>query len=85
MVMAAALEMTGIVKYFASSDVLACNKVDFRVDKAGIVHAGIGKVSFGKEKLNENILAFVQRLIQLKPSARYEFIVETGVCGHIEI
>jgi large subunit ribosomal protein L1 len=43
-------------------------KVDFRVDKAGIVHAGIGKVSFGKEKLAENILAFVQRLIQLKPS-----------------
>lgn len=43
-------------------------KVDFRVDKAGIIHAGIGKVSFGKEKLGENVLAFVQRLIQLKPS-----------------
>jgi len=43
-------------------------KVDFRVDKAGIVHAGIGKVSFGKEKLAENLIAFVQRLIQLKPS-----------------
>ena len=43
-------------------------KVDFRVDKAGIVHAGIGKISFGKEKLAENLIAFVQRLIQLKPS-----------------
>lgn len=43
-------------------------KVDFRVDKAGIVHAGIGKISFGKEKLSENLMAFVQRLIQLKPS-----------------
>ena len=43
-------------------------KVDFRVDKAGIIHAGIGKVSFGKEKLSENLIAFVQRLIQLKPS-----------------
>jgi len=43
-------------------------KVDFRVDKAGIVHAGIGKVSFGPEKLYENALAFVERLIQLKPS-----------------
>ena len=43
-------------------------KVDFRVDKAGIVHAGIGKVSFGKEKLSENLIAFVQRLIQLKPA-----------------
>lgn len=43
-------------------------KVDFRVDKAGIVHAGIGKISFGKEKIAENLLAFVQRIIQLKPS-----------------
>jgi large subunit ribosomal protein L1 len=43
-------------------------KVDFRVDKGGIVHAGIGKVSFGKEKLAENLYAFVQRIIQLKPS-----------------
>lgn len=43
-------------------------KVDFRVDKAGIVHAGIGKVSFGEEKISENALAFVEKLIQLKPS-----------------
>ncbi|MEE4242416.1 MAG: 50S ribosomal protein L1 [Desulfopila sp.] len=44
-------------------------KVDFRVDKAGIVHAGVGKASFGKEKVYENILAFINRLIQLKPSS----------------
>ncbi|MFT5727934.1 MAG: large subunit ribosomal protein L1 [Desulforhopalus sp.] len=44
-------------------------KVDFRVDKAGIVHAGIGKVSFGKEKLNENVFAFIQKIMQLKPSS----------------
>lgn len=43
-------------------------KVDFRVDKAGIIHAGIGKVSFGEEKLYENALAFIERLVQLKPS-----------------
>lgn len=43
-------------------------KVDFRVDKAGIVHAGIGKVSFGAQKLYENAIAFIERLIQLKPS-----------------
>ena len=43
-------------------------KVDFRVEKAGIVHAAVGKVSFGAEKLQENILAFVDRLIQLKPA-----------------
>jgi len=43
-------------------------KVDFRVDKAGVVHAVMGKGSFGVEKLAENILAFVDKLIQLKPS-----------------
>jgi len=43
-------------------------KVDFRVDKGGIIHSGIGKLSFGKDKMRENLLAFVQRIIQLKPS-----------------
>ena len=44
-------------------------KVDFRVDKAGIVHAILGKCSFGTDKLLENITAFVDKLIQLKPSS----------------
>lgn len=44
-------------------------KVDFRVDKAGIVHAVVGKSSFVKEKLVDNIVAFVDKLIQLKPSS----------------
>ncbi len=43
-------------------------KVDFRVDKGGIIHSGIGKLSFGNEKIKANLLAFVQRIIQLKPS-----------------
>jgi len=48
---------------------IKAGKVDFRVEKGGIVHAGIGKISFGKEKLLENFLAFVSRIIQLKPSS----------------
>jgi large subunit ribosomal protein L1 len=48
---------------------IKAGKVDFRVDKAGIVHAGIGKASFGKEKLYENVVAFIAKLIQLKPSS----------------
>lgn len=47
---------------------IKAGKVDFRVEKGGIIHAGIGKVSFGKEKLSENVLAFIQKIIQLKPS-----------------
>lgn len=43
-------------------------KVDFRVDKSGVIHAVMGKSSFGVEKLNENIVAFIDKLIQLKPS-----------------
>jgi len=44
-------------------------KVDFRVGKSGIVHAMVGRASFGVEKLKQNVYAFVDRLIQLKPSS----------------
>lgn len=44
-------------------------KVDFRVEKAGIIHALMGKRSFGVDKLVDNITAFIDRLIQLKPSS----------------
>ena len=44
-------------------------KIDFKVDKAGIVHASIGNVSFPSEKLYENSKEFVQTIIKLKPSA----------------
>lgn len=44
-------------------------KVDFRVDKAGIVHAIVGKRSFGTDKLVDNISAFIDRIIQLKPAS----------------
>ena len=44
-------------------------KVDFRVDKAGIVHAMIGRASFGFDKLKDNVISFMDKLIQLKPSS----------------
>ena len=44
-------------------------KIDFKVDKFGIVHTSIGKVSFAPEKLVENATEFVNTLIKLKPSA----------------
>jgi large subunit ribosomal protein L1 len=42
--------------------------VEFRVEKAGIVHAGIGKASFSAEKLSENIKAFVDAVAKAKPA-----------------
>lgn len=44
-------------------------KVEFRVEKAGIVHAPLGKVSFEAEKLKDNLLALVEALVKAKPSA----------------
>jgi large subunit ribosomal protein L1 len=43
-------------------------KVDYRVDKAGVVHAGIGKASFGEEKLAENAHALLGAIVRAKPS-----------------
>lgn len=48
---------------------IKAGKVDFRVEKTGIVHAPMGKVSFGPEKLMQNISTFIDTLIRLKPSA----------------
>ena len=44
-------------------------KVEFRNDSAGIVHAPVGKLSFDQEKLAENIRAFVDQIVSMKPAA----------------
>ena len=44
-------------------------KVNFRVDKKGNIHAGIGKASFGSDKISENLVTFIQRVNKLKPAA----------------
>jgi len=44
-------------------------KVEFRVEKAGIIHVPVGKASFDVDKLQENILALVDALMKAKPSA----------------
>jgi large subunit ribosomal protein L1 len=43
-------------------------KIDFKVDKTGIIHASIGKVSFSSDKLAENAIELIQTLLKLKPS-----------------
>jgi large subunit ribosomal protein L1 len=48
---------------------IKAGKVEFRVDKAGVVHAPVGKVSFGAEKLKANIASFFETIMRLKPSS----------------
>jgi large subunit ribosomal protein L1 len=48
-------------------------KVEYRADKGGNVHAGVGKMSFDEEKLVDNVTAFVEQVRAVKPS---------GVKGH---
>ncbi|MGY5352788.1 50S ribosomal protein L1 [Wenyingzhuangia sp. IMCC45533] len=44
-------------------------KIDFKVDKTGIVHAAVGKVSFDAQKIEENANELIQTIIKLKPTA----------------
>ncbi len=48
---------------------IKAGKVDFRVEKTGIVHAPMGKVSFGEGRLLQNISTFMDTLVRLKPPA----------------
>ncbi len=55
-------------------------KVDYRVDKAGVIHARIGKVSFGDEKLAENAHALLASIARAKPaSAKGNYIKSVAV------
>jgi large subunit ribosomal protein L1 len=54
-------------------------KVEFRVEKAGIVHCPVGRVSFGTEKLTENLKSLLESIIRLKPSASKGVYLK-GVC-----
>ncbi len=47
---------------------IKAGRAEFRVDKAGIVHAPVGKASFGAEKVSENVQALLGALSKLKPS-----------------
>ncbi len=62
---------TGTVTFDVAKAVqeLKAGKIDFRVEKAGIVHAPMGKVSFGVEKIVQNIAAFLETIIRLKPTS----------------
>jgi large subunit ribosomal protein L1 len=53
----------------AVNDVKKATRVEYRVDKAGIIHAPIGKVSFTPEQLGENYYVLIEALVKAKPTA----------------
>jgi large subunit ribosomal protein L1 len=56
------MDVGAAVKEFKSG------KIDFRVDKTGIVHTSVGKVSFDANALRENLISFLQNIIRLRPA-----------------
>jgi large subunit ribosomal protein L1 len=56
---------------------IKAGKIDFKAEKAGIVHAPMGKVSFGEEKLLANISAFMETIMRLKPPSSKGTYVKT--------
>ena len=54
--------------------------VEFRVEKAGVIHAGVGKASFGEDALAENIKALVEAVVKAKPSgAKGTFVKRVAI------
>ena len=65
----------------AVKDVKA-GKIDFKVDKTGIIHAGIGKVSFTAEQIYENAKAVVDEVLKLKPSTlKGTYVKSVALCS----
>jgi large subunit ribosomal protein L1 len=62
---------TGTVTFDVARAVqeLKAGKIEFRVEKAGIVHVPMGKVSFGVEKIVQNLTAFLETIMRLKPAS----------------
>jgi len=55
-------------------------QVNFRVDKKGNIHAGIGKVSFGEDQIKENLIAFLEKINRAKPaSAKGRYIKNAAI------
>ena len=62
---------TGTVTFDVGAAVkeIKAGRVEFKVDKAGVLHAPLGKVSFGLEKIMDNLRTVLQAVNRLKPSA----------------
>ena len=61
---------------------IKAGKVEFRVDKTGIIHAPVGKLSFSAEKLSENAATLISAVIKAKPAvAKGKYVRSTTMCS----
>ncbi|NQY66384.1 MAG: 50S ribosomal protein L1 [Flavobacteriales bacterium] len=61
---------------------IKAGKIDFKVDKTGIIHSAVGKASFDKEKISENANELIQTIIKLKPaSTKGIYIKSLSMCS----
>jgi large subunit ribosomal protein L1 len=61
---------------------IKAGKVEFRVDKTGVIHAPVGKVSFDNGKLLENTNSLIQAVIKAKPSAsKGKYVKSATLCS----
>ena len=61
-------------------------KISYRVDKAGNVHVGVGKVSFEHSQIRDNVLAFLDAIIRAKPStAKGQYLRNASLCSTMGI
>ena len=61
---------------------IKAGKVEFRVDKTGIIHAPVGKISFSSAKLIENASALIQAVLKAKPAAaKGKYVKSATVCS----
>jgi large subunit ribosomal protein L1 len=75
---------TGTVTMDVSQAVkeIKAGKVEYRVDKTGIIHAPVGKISFGSDKLVENAATLIQSVIKAKPAAaKGKYVKSVTLCS----
>ena len=61
---------------------IKAGKVEFRVDKGGVIHVPVGKLSFSKEKLIENATALISAVLKAKPStAKGKYVKRVTICS----
>lgn len=66
----------------AAVKAVKAGQVEYRVEKNGIIHAGIGKASFSEKDIIRNVIAFTKAIIQAKPSgAKGTFIAKISICS----